>query len=416
MVRKVASRGSQVWPGLCVLLLGAVLAAPTAVAENSWAALAPAVVDLDVFLPEQDLPTRAYGFFVEGIDGIVTCHRVVRGAERIVVQTAKGDTYEIREYVAHDPQHDLVVLKLPAEKRAERALEPSSHLLFTQGQYCFGLLPPSVQQKGEPVYEMRFVATVEAAGVGDLIALFAQLSPGLPAVDSLGNVVGVIEPLKEGSSYVTGAMPIGRVTDMMGKPEKGGALTDLAAEPVAAWTQPHEPEGAQVMGTILCRIRRFSEGLPYLSRAVQQRPAMAEAHIEWGMAHQIQKQFEDAATYYRKALEARPGYAKAHLYLGSCYFMQGRYADAEREYATAAKLAPEWPLAYVNLGGAYFVQRNRTEAEIAFTHALELDPLMGLARYNLGMLFQGDGRNLEAQEELEFLEARKSGFANLLRR
>ncbi|MCK4304428.1 MAG: tetratricopeptide repeat protein [Candidatus Eisenbacteria sp.] len=398
------------------LIVGAFLTAaspvsPSAADETNWGSLREAVVDLEVVRPSQPESSIAYGFYMEGVDGIVACCATVRGAERLVVIPAKGEPFEVTSYVACDPQSDLIVLKAP---KSAKGLSRSSHLLFSQGQTGFAILPPSVG--GESIYKMGFVNMFEGAGMGDMMALWGNISPGLPLADSLGKVVGVINVLREGGRFVACGIPIDRVTKLLAKPDRGGALLDLSDDPIAPWIQPETAEGSQIMGAVLCRARKFEAGIALLRRALDKNPQLVEAMLEWGMAYQIQSEHVEAERLYKEALEIRPNYPKGHLYLGSCYFVQGMYLKAEDEYDIALEQDPSWPVVYVNLGGLYFLQQRKALAETTLRRALDLAPLMGLARCNLGVMYYAQRRIDEAREQYEFLRSRKSGFAPVLAR
>ncbi len=393
---------------LLALPLAAIwFAAPASAADLK--SLRPSVVDLDVHRPGET-PVRTYGFALEGVPGILACYRTVAGAEKVEVRTAAGGSFAVTDYVAAAPDLDLVVLRTP---EAVPPLPRGSHLFLAPQQSAFVLLPPSVQQMD--TYRVRFVTTFDAPVIGELIALWGDISTGLPVADSLGHVVGVIEALREESVFAVTAIPIATVDELLSRPDTGGSLSDLDPGRIAAWTRTSQPEGSQVMGTVLCRQFRFSSGLPFLTRAVQREPDLVEAKLEWGMAYQVQQEHEEAERLYREVLQQRPGYPRAHVYLGSNYFMQGRYAESKEQYELALDQDPGLALAHVNIGGVYYLDGNKAAAEASFKKAVELEPTMGLAHYNLGMVYAADGRTGEYQQTLELLERNGSGYAGKLR-
>jgi len=383
--------------------------APAPAAAPDWAALRHSVVDLEVYYPGMDTPERAYGFGVAGVEGILASHRQTRGAQRVIARRADGTSTEISRYIAHDPDADLILLDA---SRPGPGLVRGTHHLLSKGQVALAVLPPSVTSKD--VHSVRFVNVFAADGVGDLLALWGNISTGVPLADSLGRVVGLLESIENADSRVTCAVPITRIDVLLSRPDPGGRLLDLAEEGPAPWTTSYLPEGLQVMGAVLCRVRKFERGLPLLERALAAHPDSPATRLELGMAYQSQNEFAAAESLYQQVLEDLPGSSRAQLYLGSCYFSQGLYSRARQAYEAAVASAPDWGLALVNLGGVLYQLGDEEAAEQRFREAIDLDPEMGLARYNLGMILQISGRHEELRRQIGFLADRRSGYATML--
>jgi len=392
------------------LLVPVLLATVAGSAQGAeWTPLRRSVVDLEVFRSAGAAGDRAYGFALAGVPGIVTCHRAVAGAERIRVRTADGAAFEVTEFVADDPVLDLTILRSPQQLPL---LERGTHNMLAPNQSAFVILPPSVTHMD--AYRVKLVNVIEAAGVGELVLLWGDISTGLPVADSLGKVMGVIEAIREESLFAVAAVPIGRLDDLMARPDRGGPLSALSQVSVAPWTQPDQPEGAQVLGAALCRTQRFSIGLPLLTRALQQRPDLLEAKLELGIAYHSQREFAEAERLYREILARKPDYARAQVFLGSSYFAQGQYENAKKHYQLALDQDPDNAIALVNVGGVLFQTGDQAGAEKAFQHAVTVAPDLGLAHYNLGMLYFAQGRADELQQVVDLLESRGSGFARKL--
>ncbi len=407
-----AWRASAFVAGVIALLLLAGVADPLLAKGTppDWARLQESVVSLEVYRPGEATPSPAVGFFLAGAEGIITSHRLVRGAERVVCRPAGGSRTEITRYLAHDLATDLILLDAAVSKPG---LARGSDEMLALGQVAFALLP---QTGGAPVRETQFMSRFQGAVVGECLAVFPGPPTGAPYVDSLGQAIGMIEVLKVGATTATCVVPIRCISALLSRPDPGGRLADLAAEGDALWLREDTGEGLQTLGAVLCRGRRFTEGMPLLTQALERNPNLVEAFLEWGMAFQIQSEQTKAEEKYRKALALRPKDPVANLYLGSCLHMQGLYLKAEEAYQTAIDADPEWSRVYVNMGGIYFLQGKKDEAERAFRQAIRLDPDMGLARYNLGVLLNNQGRQQDAFAELDYLHQRKSGFASQLER
>lgn len=416
--RAQQKRFSRPMTAILLALFAAGFLAATAVTagEIDWQGLRGSVVDLEVRHANQESPVMAVGFCLAGIDGIVTCYRLVNGAELVTARPASGPAIEITEYIACDPAADLIVLKGAPKTDG---LPQGSPGLLALGQTTFAPTPPSHPQPTEAFWHGR---TFAAAGLGDAVAIYpltqnfdVDLS-GAPLTDSLGHAVGIIEILTEGVTSAACAIPISRVSDLLARPELGGALLDLATTPAAAWTRAKTPQHRQVMGAALCRVRKISDGTVFLNHAVEKDPLMVAALIELGMSHQMQGEHTQAESYYRKALEIDPTHARTRLYLGSCLFMQGMYLKAQFEYEAAIDADPTWATPYVNLGGLFVQQRKPQAGEEYMRKALDLDPLLGIAHCNLGVILYTQGQRGEAREKLDFLRAKRSGYAARLER
>ncbi len=406
---RLVQRVGWLWAAALLAVLGAASAGSARGTE--WTTLRRSVVDLEVFGPGGAAGGRTYGFALAGVPGIVASHRAVAGAERIQVRTADGGSFAVTEFVADDPALDLVVLRSP---RTLPALERGSHDMLAPGQAAFVILPPSVEHMD--TYRVNLVNVIEAAGVGDLVVLWGDISTGLPVADSLGKVVGVIEAIREETTFAVAAVPIGRLDALLARPDMGGPLSALAQVPVAPWTQPDQPEGAQVLGAALCRAQRYSTGLPFLARAVQQKPDLLAAKLELGMAYHSQKDYTEAQRIYQEVLAQKPDYARAHIFLGSSYFAQGQYDKAKKHYQLALDHDPGNTIALLNVGGVLFQSGDQSGAEQAFKQAIAAAPDLGLAHYNLAMLYFAQGRTEEVQQIASLLQSRGSGYAQMLQK
>ena len=400
---------------ISVALLGALCLTGTADAADGtdWVALRRAVVDLAVFYPGDHQPTKTYGFFVAGTEGVVTSHRMVKGAERITISTFGGETFEATSYVARDQSADLILLRT---ERQGDGLTTGSHLILDNQQAAFVLLPPSVTAPPYDVepYRVRYLNTILAPGVGELIAAFGNISTGLPMTDSVGVVVGMMEHMRDGDSFTICAVPIRNLTQMLGRPDAGGRLIDLADEAQAPWLDPRLPAGAEVMGALFCRLRRFSEGLPYLSRAREDDPNMIEALLEWGRAYQIQNEHGEAESFYQEALKLDPSNPHAHFLLAINYFVQEMFEQAKTENEATLALDPNFAVAHMNLGVTNYALENSTKAKESLQTAIEIEPELAAAYYSLGLLYYQEGEVAQAQKLLAFLQSRKSGAASRL--
>ena len=400
---------------LIVLAAGALLSfapaghAASPSATPDWRALRTAVVDLEVFAPGSQTPSRTVGFCVEGVPGIVASYRILSGAERVRVKPDKGDAIETSRCIARDPEHDLLLLDASVPRI--RGLSTGSvDLLFT-GQAAFALLPPASH---DPIIPVPAASQFQAGDLQSMLALAPLAPTGSPLADSLGRVVGMIESIRDQAIEVSFAIPIERALALAAQPPSPGALQDLASIPAAAWTNPAVPEGQQTIGACLARTFQAEKAASYLQRALAGRPQSVAALLEWGMLLQGRGNFDDAEKNYRRALELRPDLPEVYLFLGSCLHVAGFLMKSQEVYAEGLQHAPQAARLHANLGGLYFAQNRNAEAEASFREALRWNPNLGIAHFNLGMLLGAEGRPRETNEVLDSLRAQRSGYAGHL--
>lgn len=405
-------RGAILGAGLLLGLWGAVSTAQAQGALPDWKALQASVLQIDAYAPGAASPTMGVGFFLQGTDGLVTSHRLIKGASRVVAH-AGATPVEITRYLARDATSDLVLLDLPLRGPG---LGRSTYLLIPYSQMAFAIVPATSSGASAPATQPLVMKVFQGAGVGDLLAVSQRAPLGAPVADSLGRVVAMIETLGNEATPAVCAIPIERVTELAARPERGGPLTDLAADPTPAWTNPEKAEGQQVLGAFYGRAERYDDAVRLLTRATEMNPRLAEAWMEWGMILQMRDMNTDAEAKYIRALEIAPQNARAHLYYGSCLFNQEMLLKAQEQYDAALNADPQLAQAYVNLAGVYFKQDKKEEAEKALLRAVDMQPSLAIAHYNLGALYASQGRMTSALGKLDYLRQERSGFAPQLKR
>jgi tetratricopeptide (TPR) repeat protein len=78
-----------------------------------------------------------------------------------------------------------------------------------------------------------------------------------------------------------------------------------------------------------------------------------ESEFNRGLRAQTAKEWNTAAQAYRRAVELRPAYAEAWNGLGYALRNQGKYQDSLKAYDEALRLRPNFPEALEYLGEAY---------------------------------------------------------------
>jgi len=138
--------------------------------------------------------------------------------------------------------------------------------------------------------------------------------------------------------------------------------------------------------------------LANLRRAVQQKPADAQAHLSLGLALAGQGSMLEAECF-RRVVELQPASAEAHLNLGIALADGGDVAGALAEFREAVKLAPRSAAAHYNMGRALHDLGQVEAARQELEEAIALDAHFAPALQMLAQI-ERDRKNLERSGEL----------------
>ena len=159
-------------------------------------------------------------------------------------------------------------------------------------------------------------------------------------------------------------------------------------------------------------------------RALELEPALADAHVAYGLARSLSRHYDEAITEFEQALRLDPCSFDAHYYFGRTAFARGDMTRAAEMFQLAAQLRPEDFQSVCLLGtAARALGREHDEREAArmgarrAEHALALDPNDGRAlSLGAGALFE-DGqidRSLEwSKRALELYPDDTSALVNV---
>ncbi|MBV9062743.1 MAG: tetratricopeptide repeat protein [Alphaproteobacteria bacterium] len=88
----------------------------------------------------------------------------------------------------------------------------------------------------------------------------------------------------------------------------------------------------------LIKHEKYSDAIPYLNRALQQRPNNADVLNYLGYTHRMLGDYPGSLDFYQRALARDPDHKGAHEYLGELYLKMNRLADAQGELAQLTRL------------------------------------------------------------------------------
>jgi tetratricopeptide (TPR) repeat protein len=375
----------------------------------------------------------ASGFFVAP-DKIVTNIHVIAGKQDISVISTKT-TYEIKEVIGFDPEHDLVVLQV---KPKGTDLPPEGtplHLgrgkigdqIFAAGYpgQKYNLTEGTIYDIWNKGKQLRLVSKGALSNSKDSVP--PRLSPlisgnsGGAVVNSKGEVVGVAvtgEKIGSNTPAFGGATSAIVLEELLYKSESSEPLSllDWQKEPCVLAYASHKH------GEDKIEAKNYDEAIKYFDDASKSCPNYAAAHLGLGKANLNLGKFNAAIASCTEVIKLIPDYAEAHFYIGTARAQLGKKTngeDAKEHYKAAIRAFDEAIKRcedadyYRNRGAAKFLlgeldQENAitlyNDAINDFTEAIKLDPEnattygnRAAAKFHLGELETNQGRAKIAQ-------------------
>jgi TolB-like protein/DNA-binding winged helix-turn-helix (wHTH) protein/tetratricopeptide (TPR) repeat protein len=142
-------------------------------------------------------------------------------------------------------------------------------------------------------------------------------------------------------------------------------------------------------------------GLAAVTRALELKPEMGEAHAMLGMLNlEANRDFASAEAEIERGIERSPNYAPAHHWYSHLLMDQGRYDEAYVETKKLMDLDPVSPTPIGHLA-AYYVATRQADAAIAqFQRLFAMDPELVGEHSELGEAYLLKGRYQEAIAEM----------------
>ena len=158
---------------------------------------------------------------------------------------------------------------------------------------------------------------------------------------------------------------------------------------------PDSETRANLAGVLLAQ-GRIDEALGHLLRVRKERPGLAKARYNLGLAWASQGKLDDAIAEYRAALNVNPDLASAHRSLGAALLTQGKTAEAAGHFDHVLRLRGGSAEALTDVGNILLRQGKIEEAIGHYRRALELAPDLVAARSNLAGALLSQGKTEEA--------------------
>src|SRR3954452_12441508 len=83
---------------------------------------------------------------------------------------------------------------------------------------------------------------------------------------------------------------------------------------------------------------KYAEAVPYLNRALQERPNSADVLNYLGYTHRMLGDYQGSLDFYQRALARDPDHKGVHEYLGELYLKMNPLGDAQQELAGFTRL------------------------------------------------------------------------------
>lgn len=151
------------------------------------------------------------GFAIQAPASLVTAYHVIKGATRIDVSCAEGQSMRA-EIQKIDPANDLALLKLPVPAPAHLELAPDNSVSIGQRVFTIGFPVPGILGKDAKYSDGSISSLSGLGGAANLLQLTVPIQPGNsggPVADEAGRVVGVVTSTAAVQSFFrnTGALP-----------------------------------------------------------------------------------------------------------------------------------------------------------------------------------------------------------------
>jgi len=145
-------------------------------------------------------------------------------------------------------------------------------------------------------------------------------------------------------------------------------------------------EGLLKLGEVLFLLRRYSEALLTVNKALRQDEQLAQAYFLKGYVYKETGDTTNALSSFQTALEVQPEFYEAYIELGTINSYL-KNPIAIEYFNSALEIRPKSAEALYNKGMYYQTMNDFEEAEKTYYQLLKADPNNVLAYYNLGFLF-----------------------------
>ncbi|MBI4384111.1 MAG: tetratricopeptide repeat protein [Nitrospinae bacterium] len=325
------------------------------------------------------------GFIVSPEGTLVTNYHVLVDAVSIDAVLEDGSTAPVKGVLHTDRAKDFAIIKLAGGPFSTLELGDSDRAREFDYVSALGYLTEETQMEpggaqGSVLQTYGFILGVHPQAYPDFSYIYstAEFGPGFsggPVVDRQNKVVGLATV--EGRS-INLALPINYVKPFI-KESKIIPLGKIVEE------DKDSKEVLYYKGNFaLYALGEPDTAMNYFNRILEKDPGFVLAHYDLAVAYREKGMFEETVKEYEKTVQMNPRFPEALSNLGGHYFMSGKMAEAAAAFKKAVQLYPNFLQALSNLGAALNKLGKQDEAIPYLEKALSLDPEFGMAHYNMG--------------------------------
>jgi len=153
-------------------------------------------------------------------------------------------------------------------------------------------------------------------------------------------------------------------------------------------SQPNQFDALQLLGVLFVQIKKYSQAVEFLSKALEINPNHAGAYSNRGIALKELKRFDEALANYDQAIAINAGYLDAYSNRGNVLQELKRFDEALNSYDQAIAINPDYTEAYYNRGNTLKELKRFDEALNSYDQAIAINPDYAEAYYNHGTILQ----------------------------
>jgi tetratricopeptide (TPR) repeat protein len=159
--------------------------------------------------------------------------------------------------------------------------------------------------------------------------------------------------------------------------------------------RPAYADAQNNLGIALAQEGKLEEAIGHFKQAMQINPNLLQAHLNLGSALRQTGNIEDAIAQDRQAVRLRPDSAEAHRDLGASLLQGGAAEEGIGHLEESVRLKPDQPETHNNLGVALARIGRISDAIPHFEAALRLKPDFSAAKKNLNHALADQSRTIQ---------------------
>jgi tetratricopeptide (TPR) repeat protein len=212
---------------------------------------------------------------------------------------------------------------------------------------------------------------------------------------------------------VTSALASRLLQDAMDM-HRRGAIADAAARYSQILKfEPKNVDALCLLGLACSELKRFTEAVEFLRKAVKLAPKHAPAHNFLGAALKEMGRTDEALARFERAITLQPDFMDAYVNRADLLMRLNRWAEAVETYDRALAARPDFFQGWCNRGVALERMARLEDAVASYERAIALRPDLTAAHANRGNALAALGRHQAAVESFDRALATKPDFAEL---